>query len=232
MQIIPEQHVPVSENTFLSGIPLLERARLACNTVKEIEKLAGGAKKEAEEKTPETSDEDKATAREVFKTVTDPHPVHVPSISTLASYPNESLRYLDRMLSEYDHELINSAVRIREYTKNKLLVDSENPDGKIRIRALELLGKMKDVGLFTDRLEITNKTKTDEELESELTKKLERYMGSALVVEPEEENEEENENQPKGQPDTPKPVDINSLGSFIDSLNTPETTESGPEHPQ
>ena len=34
-------------------------------------------------------------------------------------------------------------------------------------------------------------TKTDEELESELQKKLERYMGSALVVEDAEEVEEE-----------------------------------------
>jgi hypothetical protein len=121
------------------------------------------------------------------------------------------------MLSEYDHELINSAVRIREYTKNKLLVESENPDGKIRIRALELLGKMKDVGLFTDRIEITHKTKTDEELEAELQKKLERYMGSALVVEDAEEVEEEESSEPEVL--TPlKPNDITQLDGLIDQL--------------
>jgi hypothetical protein len=90
------------------------------------------------------------------------------------------------MLAEYDYELVNSAVRIREFTKNKLLLEAENPDGKIRIRALELLGKMKDVGLFTDRIEVTHKTKTDDELELELTKKLEKYMGMAEIVDEED----------------------------------------------
>jgi hypothetical protein len=108
------------------------------------------------------------------------------TVSTLAHYPNASLRHLDQMLAEYDYELVNSAVRIREFTKNKLLLEAENPDGKIRIRALELLGKMKDVGLFTDRIEVTHKTKTDDELELELTKKLEKYMGMAEIVDEED----------------------------------------------
>jgi hypothetical protein len=103
------------------------------------------------------------------------------------------MRHLDNLLSEYDHELVNSAVRIREYVKNKLLEDSASIDGKLRIKALELLGKMKDVGLFTDRVEITHKTKTDEELEAELTKKLERVMGAAEVVDAEEVEDEEEE---------------------------------------
>ncbi len=154
---------------------MLERARLACNTIKRLFPDDSSA-----------NEEEKDIAREVFIGLTHSD---APAISpvALAKYPNASLHYLDRMLSEYDHELINSAVRIREYTKNKLLLDSENPDGKIRIRALELLGKMKDVGLFTDRLEITHKNKSDEELEEELNQKLERYMGLAQLVEGEEE---------------------------------------------
>jgi hypothetical protein len=185
---------------------MLERARLACNTAKE---LFGDA--------PEPSEEDKARARDAFKAFTDNNGMKAPSMSVVSTYPNASLVYLDRMLSEYDHELINSAVRIREYTKNKLLVESENPDGKIRIRALELLGKMKDVGLFTDRIEITHKTKTDEELEAELQKKLERYMGSALVVEDAEEVEEEESSEPEVL--TPsKPNDITQLDGLIDQL--------------
>jgi hypothetical protein len=149
-------------------------------------------------------------AREAFQAVTSPTPVFVPAI--IAQYPNASLRYLDKMLSEYDYELVNSAVRIREYTKNKLLVESENPDGKIRIRALELLGKMKDVGLFTDRLEITHKTKTDAELEEELTKKIERYMGLAIVVP--EEGEEQPEEEEEQLELAPKP----DISAFISTL--------------
>ena len=206
VQIVPEQHVPVVDAIPLSDIPMLERARLACNTARE---LFGDA--------PEPSEEDKARARDAFKAFTDKNGMKAPSMSVVATYPNASLAYLDRMLSEYDHELINSAVRIREFTKNKLLVESENPDGKIRIRALELLGKMKDVGLFTDRIEITHKTKTDEELESELQKKLERYMGSALVVEDAEEVDEEESGEPEA-PTHTKPHDIDQLDGLIDQL--------------
>ena len=184
---------------------MLERARLACNTARE---LFGDA--------PEPDEADKARAREAFKAFTDAGGVKAPSMSVVATYPNASLAYLDRMLSEYDHELINSAVRIREFTKNKLLVESENPDGKIRIRALELLGKMKDVGLFTDRIEVTHKTKTDAELEEELHKKLERYMGSALVVEDAEEAEEDDEDSDT--PPPPKHGDITQLDGLIDQL--------------
>lgn len=101
----------------------------------------------------------------------------------MSAYPTASLKFLDTLLSEYDRELIDSAVRIREYVKNKLLVESKNSNGNIRIRALELLGRMKDVGIFTDRMEVTYKTKSDEELMDELNRKLERFMGPAPVVE-------------------------------------------------
>ena len=80
---------------------------------------------------------------------------------------------------------------------------------------MELLGKMKDVGLFTDRIEITHKTKTDEELEDELQKKLERYMGSALEVEDVTSLEEEDESDA---PDKESFSDIAQLDDLIDDL--------------
>ena len=38
---------------------------------------------------------------------------------------------------------------------NKLLLESENDDPRIRIRALELLGKISDVGLFAEKSRVT-----------------------------------------------------------------------------
>jgi len=182
MLITPEEEVPFG-SVSMSDLSVLERARLACNTVKAL----------FPDDTP-ASEEEKELARDMFTAITAPPKAQITNsatVSTLAHYPNASLRHLDQMLAEYDYELVNSSVRIREFTKNKLLLEAENPDGKIRIRALELLGKMKDVGLFTDRIEITHKTKTDDELELELTKKLEKYMGMAEVVDEEDAEDAE-----------------------------------------
>lgn len=172
---------------------MLERARLACNTMKAL----------FPEDTDPPSEDDKELAREAFQNITAAkNPRFVPAI--VATYPNAAMRHLDNLLSEYDHELVNSAVRIREYVKNKLLEESASIDGKLRIKALELLGKMKDVGLFTDRVEVTHKTKSDEELEAELTKKLERFMGAADVVDAEEIEEAENEEELEDAPTEPE----------------------------
>jgi hypothetical protein len=90
------------------------------------------------------------------------------------------------VLAELDEEIVNVAVRLRAYTTNKLIEESENPDPKVRIKALELLGKVKDVGLFTEKVEITHKTKSDDELEAEIRQRLEVYMGNADIVDAEE----------------------------------------------
>lgn len=192
----------------MSDISMLDRAKLACNTMKA---LLG-------ENPAEPTEVDKNAARHIFQTLTKDVEKKSMSLQEIAEYPNASLLHLDRMLSEYDQELINSAIRIREYVKNKLLLESDNPDGKIRIRALELLGKMKDVGLFTERLEITNKNKTDEELEAELNSKIERYMGVALVVQDVQPVEEEDESAMQSPPAQENADPLRKASALIDNL--------------
>jgi hypothetical protein len=76
--------------------------------------------------------------------------------------------------------VVNHAVEIRHAVTNRLIEESINPDPRIRIRALELLGKISDVGLFTDRTEITITHQTTDELRLKLRAKLQR-----LVAQPE-----------------------------------------------
>jgi hypothetical protein len=59
---------------------------------------------------------------------------------------------------------------------NRLLEESQNPDPRIRIRALELLGKHSDVGLFTDRSEVTITHQSTDELKARLRAKLQRLI--------------------------------------------------------
>jgi hypothetical protein len=72
--------------------------------------------------------------------------------------------------------VVKSAAQLRTYVTNKLLVESDNADPRIRMRSLELLGKISDVGLFTDKTEVTMRHRPTEELEQLLRERLTRVI--------------------------------------------------------
>ena len=57
-----------------------------------------------------------------------------------------------------------------------LIEETENPDPRIRIRALELLGKISDVGLFAEKSEVTVTHQTTDDLKDTLREKLSRLV--------------------------------------------------------
>ena len=80
---------------------------------------------------------------------------------------------IDEHLTEFSHIVVRNAVQIRTFVTNKLILESSNPDARVRIRALELLGKISDVGLFTERSEVTVTHRSTDELKLSLREKLE-----------------------------------------------------------
>jgi hypothetical protein len=201
----PEPNVapdPVS----LKSMSLFERAHLACSTIKALFP-------EDYECPPDEAEQQ--YARSAFTSIVGVDPDKGEKVPTPKEFTPDfsapALRMLDTLLSEYDKELVNSAARIREYVKNKLLEESSNPDGKIRIRALELLGKMRDVGLFSDRIEITHKSKSDDELTDELTKKIEHFMGDAVLVDPDSDENPEDEDEEDRPLSSAKHLQIESI---------------------
>lgn len=84
--------------------------------------------------------------------------------------------YVDRILTAYDMEVVRDSKRLRHYVTNKLIVETENVDARIRMKALELLGKVSDVGLFADKTEITVNNRSTVELETSLRDKLRKLM--------------------------------------------------------
>ena len=67
-------------------------------------------------------------------------------------------------------------MHIRHLVTNKLLLETENPDPRIRLRALENLGKISDVGLFAEKTEVTVTHQTTDELRQQLRQKLEKIV--------------------------------------------------------
>lgn len=125
----------------------------------------------------ETTEEDKVRARaalhESVATATDPS--KLPATTAVANTPG-SVKHLKDILSEYDHVVVKSAVQIRTFVTNRLIEESTNSDPKIRMRALELLGKIGDVGLFVERTEITVKHKTTIELQSSIKERITKLL--------------------------------------------------------
>ena len=71
-----------------------------------------------------------------------------------------------------------SALSLRHLVLEQLQKEALNPTNNesSRIRALELLGKTSDVGLFVERIETTTKDRTPEEVANEIETKLEEIL--------------------------------------------------------
>lgn len=106
----------------------------------------------------------------------------VPSSEVAAAMATpESAVYVNSLLSAYDMEVVKDSKRLRHYVTNRLIVESENMDARIRMKALELLGKISDVGLFTERTEVTINNRSTIELEETLREKLYRLRSAGII---------------------------------------------------
>lgn len=95
-----------------------------------------------------------------------------------------AVKHLNAILSEYDRELLDVHRRLRNYVTNKLIEDSDDDDPRTRLKALELLGKVSGVGLFSDRIDVSVTTRSVKDIENEIRKTLNLYEGEYSEVEP------------------------------------------------
>tara|TARA_R110000772_G_scaffold34106_1_gene82952 strand:- start:8361 stop:8939 length:579 start_codon:yes stop_codon:yes gene_type:complete len=161
---IPDSFDREEPNTFQ------DRVRIAAATSKLL--LDSGAK-------VITTEKDIQNAEELFRATTDPEYNIKPSAEASRSLScPATVQHLHLMLSEYDHEVVQEAVQLRRYVTNKLLEDTNLADPRHRLRALELLGKISDVGLFSEKTEITVKHSSTQELEDQIRSKLFKMLGN------------------------------------------------------
>jgi hypothetical protein len=94
----------------------------------------------------------------------------------------EEIRSTMAMVSAYQWRFVEQAENLRSMAVTKIVEETNHPDARIRLKALEMLGKVTEVALFTDRLEVKKTDVTEEELNARIREKLERYMGKVDVV--------------------------------------------------
>lgn len=94
----------------------------------------------------------------------------------------EEIRSTVAMVSAYQWKFLEQAENLRNMAVTKIVQETDHPDARIRLKALELLGKVTEVALFTDRVEVKHTEMSDEELTEKIKQKLTRYMGKVDVV--------------------------------------------------
>ena len=128
------------------------------------------------------ADIEKADARKAFGTLTT-NTTTLEQKAALAQLKTpEAVRHLTGMLSAYDWEFIEQAKELRGYTVAKLVEETTNANPNIRLKALALLGKVTEVGLFTEKIEIKKEELSDGELDQRIKDKLSKFMGVVDVV--------------------------------------------------
>ena len=175
ISIIPETNKPLPDD-FESEEPttLDKRVKVDANTIKFL--VDAGAE-------IPVSTSEKKEAEEIFKNFTNPD-VTAPLNAATKQALNvpATVQHLYAMLSDYDHQVVQEAVQLRRFVTNKLIEDAGLTDPRHRLKALELLGKISDVGLFSEKTEITVKNLSQEDLETQIKSKLYKILGKTAAI--------------------------------------------------
>ena len=153
--------VPLPAN-LAEALPELspkEEIEMRARTVKLISDLTG--------KPLDPTEENRAQAHELMEQV-----VANKTSPDLTQYPNETLAYLGGMVAMYSGMVVRDLADLKLYVVNKLLQESEHPDGKVRMQAIKALGEIDGVDAFKKRTEVTVKMQSIEEVENELAETL------------------------------------------------------------
>jgi hypothetical protein len=163
----PELNVPVKKGK--SSADLKTRVKAAANTAKELGE-------HGIDLTPTKEDKDTA-ARLSVAYADDPEDVSKQATEKrMSTLTPASLVLTDSILKQFGRSVVESSVQIRHLVTNKLIEETENPDPRVRIRALELLGKISDVGLFAEKSEVTITHQSTDDLRERLRSKLTKLV--------------------------------------------------------
>jgi hypothetical protein len=126
---------------------------------------------------------DRTGAQEAFAAITNPEadPKQQKAAVLNLRVP-EAVKHLSGMLTQYDWAFVEQAKEIRGYVVAQLLEETKNPDARIRLKALELTGKLTEVGSFMERITVTKTDASSEELTARIRDRLSKMIPPAREV--------------------------------------------------
>lgn len=178
IRVTPEHHVPIPMNFSPEEVPDPVARAKACFRTR-LFLLANGLV-EPNPEDPKDRNYIEECAREAARQFTGS------PVAKRRPFNAETTAWLNNLLDKYNNQVVEDAVKLRTYVKTRLIEESDptDPESKAsdRLKALDSLGKLSDLGMFKDTIEVNVNTKSTEELKEELVKRLGRYMGPAQVV--------------------------------------------------
>lgn len=138
---------------------------VAVNTVDLIEELGGSL---------DYADNDLAKAKSLLTGEAKP------KVPTTISVSAEA-KAVSTLVKRFNFSTFGDAVEARNFITNKLVLLAECGDPKIELKALELLGKHSDIGLFTERSEVTVHHTTSQSLENSIKERIKRLLNADVI---------------------------------------------------
>jgi hypothetical protein len=85
------------------------------------------------------------------------------------------------LIKRFDYNAFSDALQARNFITNKLVSLADCGDPKLELKALELLGKHSDIGLFTERSEVTVHHTTSTALENSIKDRIKRLLNTDVT---------------------------------------------------
>jgi hypothetical protein len=131
---------------------------------------------------PPPTPQGRALAQQAFTTLVGNAPEDKKRTDVISLKTPEAVRHLVGMLSAYDWDFVDEAKKLRGYVVAKLLEETKSSDSRIRLRSLELLGKVTEVAAFTERSEVVHKQENASDVEDRLRARLKSLLPPTLEV--------------------------------------------------
>ena len=84
----------------------------------------------------------------------------------------QSIQHVQALLSAQDWDFVAKANEIRGFVVARILQHVSNPDPRVSLKASELAGKITEVALFTERVDVTASRLSDSDLDKKITERL------------------------------------------------------------
>jgi hypothetical protein len=171
IEIQPTSDVPLPKDFGDEvGATLQENARVAATTAALMAEL---------DMPFEMTAEDEKLAHDLFKQVdVRKHKTTPDQYNPASLYQGNVALKLSALLTEYDQRVVLDATQARTYITNRLLEISSCGDARYELKAIELLGKLSDVGAFTEKSEVTITHRTSDDLKNAIADKINRLLAA------------------------------------------------------